>query len=982
MKPRNIIMLFFLFINYEILSGDNYKISGKVKDKNNGLPLVGANVFLDNTSIGTAANDQGFYEIKNIRKGNYFIKVAYIGYESFSDSLIIDGEEKNIELNIDLNYTTIEGNEVIVTAQAKGQMDAINRQLSSKSLVNIISSDRIQELPDANAAETVARVPGVSIRREGGEGNKVVIRGLSPKYNNITVNGVKLASTDNDNRSTDLSMISQYMLDGIEVTKAGTPDQDAGVLGGTVNFRLKKAKPGFHGSVIIQGMHNGLRNSYDDNKLVLDISQRFWENRIGILGQIDREYRNRSSNEISTSYIIMGASIDTTNLLELQSLDLNDWIRYNKRQNMLQVYDVNIPNGNISYSLLRSNIDKDISRYITSYALTTNSRNMNSVQTEGSINVLTESWKYEQTFWSNFHLDVYYSFSQSKNDEKSYNFDFQEPFAYDSSTYNQSIEIIQQIAKNDTSNTSFLEYDYNSTLSMEKESAKGFNFKYDFRLTNFISGNLKFGYKNRKKDRSFDRHFEFLMGFAAQGYGKEELISYLDIGHLVTDPNKIPLLGLIDSDYNNESFFDGRYSFGAVADLDIMMDVYRWYKRNWDKTAVQARYGNEAITADTEVVHHIHQANSQIYDYSGKEQYEGSYFMSDINFGSKVNMIAGARIEKNKTTYNSFNSLDHALPHWVFVGQPESHKRKNSHFLPALFLTYKPKSSMQVRYAHTHTITRPDYTSIIPLTRANGQGKTLDWRNKFLEPGLSKNTDLSFSINDNRLGLFTITYFNKNIKDLIYQSGSRIVFDEDTARFELSSNYEDYRIINYSQNNPNSAYLGGFEFDYQTRFWYLPGPFSGLVFNANYTKIESEVKYPLTFIEQEIIWNPFQVIKHNRDTTYTDQLLDQPNEIINLSLGYDYKGFSARLSMLYNDDVFMSTNFWSELRQTTAGYRRWDLSVKQNLSSIGIEIFLNANNITGTNDVNRYRGVTSSGDNLSSEQHYGRTVDLGFRYSF
>ena len=55
-------------------------------------------------------------------------------------------------------------------------MDAINKQLNAKSLVNIISSDRIQELPDANAAETVARVPGVSIRREGGEGNKVVIQ--------------------------------------------------------------------------------------------------------------------------------------------------------------------------------------------------------------------------------------------------------------------------------------------------------------------------------------------------------------------------------------------------------------------------------------------------------------------------------------------------------------------------------------------------------------------------------------------------------------------------------------------------------------------------------------------------------------------------------------------------------------------------------------------------------------------------------------
>ena len=168
-------------------------------------------------------------------------------------------------------------------------MDAINKQLNAKSLVNIISSDRIQELPDANAAETVARVPGVSIRREGGEGNKVVIRGLSPKYNNVTVNGVKLASTDNDNRSTDLSMISQYMLDGIEVTKAGTPDQDADVLGGTVNFLLKKAEPGFQAKIITQGMYNGLKDSYDDNKLVLDLSNRFWGDRLGVLVQFDFE---------------------------------------------------------------------------------------------------------------------------------------------------------------------------------------------------------------------------------------------------------------------------------------------------------------------------------------------------------------------------------------------------------------------------------------------------------------------------------------------------------------------------------------------------------------------------------------------------------------------------------------------------------------------------------------------------------------------
>ena len=49
-----------------------------------------------------------------------------------------------------------------------------DKQLKAKSIKNIVSSDRIQELPESNAAEAVARIPGVSIRREGGEGNKVI----------------------------------------------------------------------------------------------------------------------------------------------------------------------------------------------------------------------------------------------------------------------------------------------------------------------------------------------------------------------------------------------------------------------------------------------------------------------------------------------------------------------------------------------------------------------------------------------------------------------------------------------------------------------------------------------------------------------------------------------------------------------------------------------------------------------------------------
>ena len=215
--------------------GNDYTISGYVTDTKSEQSLIGANIYIEGTSLGSATDEKGYYKITSVKEGVYTIKVSYIGYETLTDTIQLDQtsellDGKNFTKDFKLNYTTIEGNEVTVTAQAKGQMAAINKQLNAKSLVNIISSDRIRELPDANAAETVARVPGVSIQREGGEGNKVVVRGLSPKYNSVTVNGVKLASTDNENRSTDLSMISQYMLDGIEVTKAGTPDLDISLM--------------------------------------------------------------------------------------------------------------------------------------------------------------------------------------------------------------------------------------------------------------------------------------------------------------------------------------------------------------------------------------------------------------------------------------------------------------------------------------------------------------------------------------------------------------------------------------------------------------------------------------------------------------------------------------------------------------------------------------------------------------------------------
>ena len=301
---------------------------------------------------------------------------------------------------------------------------------------------------------------------------------------------------------------------------------------------------------------------------------------------------------------------------------------------------------------------------------------------------------------------------------------------------------------------------------------------------------------------------------------------------------------------------------------------------------------------------------------------------------------------------------------------------------------------------------------LIPLYNISGGSGTVTYRNPFLKPGVSQNRDYVATFYENRLGLLSFSFFTKEIKDLIYSSGRRFITDP--SLYALPSYTEKYQILDYKSNNPYEVLLSGFEIDYQTRFWYLPNLLRGLVFNANYTRTDSEVKYPRTIIEQEIIFDPsFQVITSNVDSFYVDRLLDQPKDIINLSLGYDYKGFSGRLSMMYISDVFKTTNFWPELRESTDAYERYDLSLKQKLPVKGLELFLNISNLNEAIDVNRLRGfnradpdftteiydeITSSdldasaGERLdmvprnarakSLEQHYGKTIDLGFRFSF
>jgi len=210
-----LLLITILFSSFT-LQAQNGDVSGVLRDASTGELLPGANIYLEEIGMGTTTNLEGEYNLRNIPEGTHTVLFSYIGYVEQKIDVSIKGGE-TFKLDIEMAYDAVNLEEVVVTTQVLGQARALNRQLNSDALVNVVSSDKIQELPDVNAAEAIGRLPGISVQRVGGEASKVVVRGLSPKLTAVTINGIRVASTSGTDRSVNLSMIAPELLSSIEV---------------------------------------------------------------------------------------------------------------------------------------------------------------------------------------------------------------------------------------------------------------------------------------------------------------------------------------------------------------------------------------------------------------------------------------------------------------------------------------------------------------------------------------------------------------------------------------------------------------------------------------------------------------------------------------------------------------------------------------------------------------------------------------------
>ncbi len=966
-------LLIMFSFTQSALSAATGKIRGKITDAVTGEPLIGANVVLESTSLGAAADMEGKYNIEGIPAGSYTLKISYIGYQTMTIKIEIKGDE-SLEQNFKLEPVGVTGKEIVVTAQASGQNAAINQQLASDKIVNVVSAARIQELPDANAAESVGRLPGISLIRNGGEGSGIVVRGLEPKYNKVLIDGVEMATTNTGDRGTDLSMISSNMLAGIEVSKTVTPDMDAAVLGGVVNFQIREARKTSTGGPEIdflsQGGYKDIQNAYGNYKFAGSIGDRFLNDDFGVFVQGIVERVNLTADQLGGSYDIQTKKFGVPNPVILNSLNLSFNPRDRRRYDGTIVLDYKLPKGKIDLMNFFSKSDTKTETRSQNYNLSGNTITFGAGYSPNTLNVIQNILAYKQELFS-IKMDAKLSHSYSENISLG-NWDMnflQISAGLNTIPTNEDPLLIAKSgeAKTNLDNMFFNTFNTSDNFLKYRRITGSIDLQKSITLSDLISGTIKIGGQYIYTDRWYNHEqgdgVIFFDGNADARKAILDAFPWMTQPPYNVNPNgtdRLPIKVFEDPRFSYGNFLRGNYKMGPGTNLGLIgqaIDIIK--KIGESKPAVTS--GDYSPNAYENIAS----------DYSGNEYQNAGYIMAVVNIGSQITLIPGVRYQGLRTTYTAahvpaaYNNNSYPYP---FEHTDTTVSLYHGFWLPDISLKYKPFSWFDIRLAYTNTLSYPDYNAIIP--RMDIFLKSVTWNNYLLEPSRSQNYDVQLSFYGNGIGLFTAGAFMKRLDKMLFNPGSITL--SDPSRYPGLPDYTRGYTINTTVNNPNRINVWGAELEWQTHFWYLPDPFKGLVMNINYTHIFSKARY--SFIFSRVVGYPPRV--EHIDTTYTDRLINQPNDVVNLSLGYDFRGFSTRLSMIYQADVFNGTSFWPELRRSKDKYLRWDFSVKQDLPWLGLSAFFDINNLNSESDTFLVRGTGFP----SSEQHYGLTADLGIRW--
>lgn len=829
--------------------GPSGAIAGTVTDPA-GIALQGARVAIDAKDVHVISNEQGRYYISALPPGDYSLTVSYVGFARFTKAIAV-APGQTLNLNAQLQVESAKQSVLVSASRATGEVEAVNIERSADNILQVLPSQVITSLPNANMADALGRMPSVTLERDEGEGKYVQVRGTEPRLTNTTVDGVSLPSEEPGVRQIKFDALPAGIVDSVQVSKTLQANMDGDGIGGSVNLITRTATDtptlqleGLGGyTPIISGRGNTTETG--------TWGQRFGANKkFGFIISGSYDWEGRGIDDIEPVPDVATLP-DGSRQLWFDAQDIREYKYFRSRWGLAGSADYRIADGSNLYARF---LLSDFKNYgdAWAYSLADNTPNVSLLAPGnagggpsfysqlrnpdlglgslvlGGTHVLKTTWY----SWQAYAARSFYGNS---------------PFS--TARFSSNIE------------SSSCQYDPSATK--------------DHFVPQWNSACFAEAYDARNQDMSLIRRnlghaAQLNLGIAGSGAKQYHIGSntatfeyggrfrndhkFSNTYNLNIYPNGTVPLSTFPSSVSNSSYYNGgAYKLGPLPAYDEIIHY------------VNANPGD--FTFD------YSDKGADLADYNLVEKVSAGYVMNSIDFANRFRWVAGLRAE---VTHNAVRNLSQAPDGSI---SPFSFSGSYYNLLPSTSLRFGVGANSFLRLIYARGLSRPDEQDIAQnlswSDTCNGSNRyCASLGNANLRAETGDDIDFLFDHYFSGFGVVSAGYFYKHLQDPIIQGQAEV------PNFQPPGGPQGTYLIS-QPTNAGSAWLSGFEMSYLQHFTFLPGAFAGLGMSANYSYIGSKTSG----------------IQGRSD--HPRLLRNSPN-MFNISPTYDRGRYSARMGISYN----------------------------------------------------------------------------------
>ncbi|WP_448663431.1 TonB-dependent receptor [Sphingomonas sp. CJ20] len=920
--------------------------------------------------------------------------------------------------------------EIIVTGFRQSLQAALNVKRDSVSAVDAIVAEDIAKFPDQNLAESLQRIPGISIQRDAGEGRAITVRGLGAQYTRVRLNGLETVATSTDgasanrDRAFDFNVFASELFTSIVVHKTAEASLDEGSLGAVVDLNTGNPLGGKYGLTLVasgQASYNDLSKNWGPRLAGL-LS---WKSPDGSFGAaVSAAYQKTNNLELGNNTVRWaqaqfdsvngtpcfynttgsGSTLAYTNVARPNSggrylpsaacdkatLSFHPRIpRYGEVRHDRERLGIT---GSVQWApteATKISLDALYSRFSEvreekwgEVLLRSNERSIDVVNPVYDSNnnmisaTLNDAWVRTEHYWRESKT-TFYQIGGSWDQELGDNFRF---------------TLLGGLSKSNA------DIPVETTIVFDDRDAQGYSFDY----TDSRSPKLTFGTSvtdpanfqlaeirdrpsnvvNKFRTAQLRTEWDVTQGFTLKTGGMYrrfdfDVESYQRDTAVCGNGGKDLVLGTLNCSTTSTFGPTAVYGFPATAQLSELFtlgnagqpsgNTNSWLIPNIPAAAAYTNLYSRPKVLDV--------GNNR----SVTEEVKGGYFQIDANgesMGLPVRVNLGVRYAHTDQSSTGINS-----------GQTVTVKRNYDDWLPAANVAVDLTPKLVFRAAAAKVMTRPTLGSLTPGGSADGFNYRVSFGNPFLEPYRATSYDAGLEWYFAPQSIASVAVFKKEVSSFPV---SRTLTEQTFLSTGLPASVlaaSSPAALNPAQQaapiwsvtttvNGTGATLEGIELSLQAPFRFLPGFLRNFGGIANATFIRSKADYTQTGPFTSACSGANCTIGGASSITRESTLQGLSTRAFNATLYYEDSRFSARGSVSYRGGFFDALSGTGNLFEGYNAITNVDASIRYKLTP-QIELSIEGNNLT---DAYRDRYVDMDANRAYENNHFGRTFLIGARF--